>query len=98
MSAQVVFSRAVSGIFRAVLSPDVMKTVSGKSEAAKDLNGKLRFLQKELQAIVDGKVSNCSYASSTWDISQVYSSKKCLVNINILKVCRYSPRDDSNNQ
>ncbi|KAF4351674.1 hypothetical protein F8388_024507 [Cannabis sativa] len=42
-----------------------------KSSAVRDLNGKLRFLQKSLQGIVDvDKISNCSYANSRWEINQ----------------------------
>ncbi|KAI9115087.1 hypothetical protein K1719_014100 [Acacia pycnantha] len=70
LSTEVVFNWVVSGIFRPVLSPDVMKKVGEKSSAVQDLNGKFRFLQKELQDIVNGKVQNCSHGNSVWDISQ----------------------------
>ncbi|KAJ7954867.1 ERG2/sigma1 receptor-like [Quillaja saponaria] len=63
-------SWAVSGVLRPVLSPDIVKGVGEKSWVVQDLNGRLRFLQKELQGIVNGKVSNCSYANSVWEVSQ----------------------------
>ncbi|KAJ7980022.1 ERG2/sigma1 receptor-like [Quillaja saponaria] len=61
---------AVSGIFRPVLTSDVIKSVGEKSWVVQDLNGKLRFLQKTLQGIVDGKVSNCRYGNSVWAIKK----------------------------
>ncbi|XP_028773526.1 uncharacterized protein LOC114730595 [Neltuma alba] len=70
LSAEVAFTLLVSGIFRPVLSPDVMKRIGEKSSVVQDLNGKFRFLQKELQDIVNGKVQNCSYGNSVWEISQ----------------------------
>lgn len=70
-SGEVVFPWVIYGIFRPVLSPDVMKRVGEKSWVVQDLNGKLRFLQNELRDIVNGKVSNCSYGNSVWEISQV---------------------------
>ena len=65
------FSWIVSGVIRPVFSADTVRNVGEKSWAVKDLNGKLRFLQKSLQGLVDVKVSNCSYANSRWEISQV---------------------------
>ncbi|KAH7522303.1 hypothetical protein FEM48_Zijuj07G0124000 [Ziziphus jujuba var. spinosa] len=65
------FSRTVSGIVKPALSPDLVRNVGEKSwGAVKDLNGKLRLFQKELQGLVHGEVSNCSYANSAWKISQ----------------------------
>ncbi|XP_054807672.1 uncharacterized protein LOC129309927 isoform X2 [Prosopis cineraria] len=66
----VVFTLVVSRIFQPVLSPDVMKRVGEKSSVDQNLNGKFRFLQRELQHIVIGKVQNCSYGNSLWEISQ----------------------------
>ena len=71
LSADVVFSWAISGLFQPVLSPDLVKRIGEKSRDMRDLNGKLRVLQKELQNVVDRKVSNCSNANSAWEISQV---------------------------
>ncbi|KAJ1423821.1 hypothetical protein SESBI_12095 [Sesbania bispinosa] len=70
LSADIAFSWAVSGIFQPSLSPDVVKRVGEKCYQVQDLNGKLRFLQKELTSIVVGKVSNCSFADNLWEISQ----------------------------
>ena len=71
LSADIVFSKVVSGIFQPALSPDVVKRVGEKCWQVQDVNEKLRFLQRELTRVVDGKVSNCSYSDSVWKISQV---------------------------
>ncbi|PON80045.1 ERG2/sigma1 receptor-like [Parasponia andersonii] len=64
------FSWMVSGVLRPVFSPVTVRSVGEKSWAVRDLNGKVRFLQKSLQGLVDGKISNCSYANSRWEIGQ----------------------------
>lgn len=69
--AEYVFSSAVSGVLKPAFSADTARKIGQKSWVAKDLNGKLRFLEKSLQGLVDGKVSNCSYANSKWEINQV---------------------------
>lgn len=69
--AEYVFSSAVSGVLKPAFSADTVRKIGEKSWVAKDLNGKLRFLEKSLQGLVDGKVSNCSYANSKWEINQV---------------------------
>lgn len=63
-------SNLVSGALKPVLSPEMVRNVGEKSWAVDDLNGRLRFLQKEVQGLVQGKVSNCSYSNSIWEISQ----------------------------
>ncbi|XP_044500653.1 uncharacterized protein LOC123221802 [Mangifera indica] len=60
----------VSGVFRPVLSPDILRSVGESSSVVPDFNGRLRFLQSELEGIVHGKVSNCSYNDSKWKINQ----------------------------
>jgi len=69
--ADVVLSRVVSVVFQPSLSEDIVKRVGEKCHKVQDLNGKLKFLQKELGGIVNGKVSNCSFTDKSWEISQV---------------------------
>ncbi|KAK7343598.1 hypothetical protein VNO77_12461 [Canavalia gladiata] len=64
------FPWAVSGLFQPSFSPDVVKRVGEKCSQQHDLNGKLRFLQKELASIVSWEVSNCSFVDTLWEISQ----------------------------
>ncbi|XP_062108315.1 uncharacterized protein LOC133819159 [Humulus lupulus] len=65
------FFGIVSEVSKPVFTPDMVRNLGEKSSAVKDLKGKLRFLQKSLQGVVDlDKVSNCSYANSRWEISQ----------------------------
>ncbi|KAF4363519.1 hypothetical protein G4B88_022080 [Cannabis sativa] len=65
------FSGIVSEVFQPAFTPDMVRNFGEKSSAVRDLNGKLRFLQKSLQGIVDvDKISNCSYANSRWEINQ----------------------------
>ena len=77
LSADLVFPLVVSGVFQPSLSPDVVKRVGEKCSLVRDLNGKLRLLQKELASVVVGEVSNCSFTDTLWEISQVlyYSLK-----------------------
>ncbi|KAG6726779.1 hypothetical protein I3842_02G096600 [Carya illinoinensis] len=63
-------SRGISGVLRPVLSPGIVKNVGEKSWVAQDLKGKLRFVQRELQSLVDAEVSNCSNTNSVWKIDQ----------------------------
>lgn len=65
------FSCGVSGLFQPVLSPDIVRNIGEKSWDVKDLKGRLRFLQRELQGLVDAEISNCSYTNSIWEIDQV---------------------------
>lgn len=58
------------GVLKPVLSPEIVKHVGEKSWVVQDLKGKLRFLQRELQGLVDVEVSNCSYINSNWEIDQ----------------------------
>lgn len=69
--ADIVLSRVVSGVFQPSFSPDVVKRVGEKCHKIQDLNGKLRFLQNELGSFVHGKVSNCGFSDTSWEISQV---------------------------
>ncbi|CAJ2630216.1 unnamed protein product [Trifolium pratense] len=68
--ADIVLSKVVSMVFQPSLSPDLIKRVGEKCQEVHDLNGKLRFLQKELGNFVHGKVSNCSFTDSSWKINQ----------------------------
>ncbi|XP_058763447.1 uncharacterized protein LOC131636876 [Vicia villosa] len=68
--ADFVLSRAVSVIYQPSLSSDLVKRVGEKCHEIHDLNGKLRFLQKELGNVVHGRVSNCSFNDSSWEVSQ----------------------------
>ncbi|KAG4998354.1 hypothetical protein AAZX31_10G234800 [Glycine max] len=70
LSADLVFPLVVSGVFQPSLSPDVVKRVGEKCSLVRDLNGKLRLLQKELASVVVGEVSNCSFTDTLWEISQ----------------------------
>lgn len=58
------------GVIGPVLSPDAVKNIGEKSWVVQDLKGSLRFLQRELQGLVDGEVSNCSSTNSAWKIDQ----------------------------
>jgi hypothetical protein len=69
--ADIVLSKVVSVVFQPSLSPDLIKRVGEKCHEVHDLNGKLRFLQKELGNIVHGEVSNCSFTDTSWEINQV---------------------------
>ncbi|GAV81853.1 ERG2_Sigma1R domain-containing protein [Cephalotus follicularis] len=65
------FSWGVNGVLRPVFKPDLVRGVGERSWVINDINGRLQFLQRELQGLtVEGKVSNCSYANSIWKISQ----------------------------
>lgn len=77
LSADLVFPLVVSGVLQPALSPNVVKKVGEKYSLVRDLNGKLRLLQKELATVV-GEVSNCSFTDTLWEISQVlyYSLRK----------------------
>jgi len=72
LSADLVFSSVVSGVFKPVLSPHVIKRVGEKCSRVRDLNGKLRVLHKELAGVVVVQVSNCSFTDTSWEISQVF--------------------------
>ncbi|KAL5541548.1 hypothetical protein UlMin_009258 [Ulmus minor] len=52
------------------LSPNAVRNLGERASVLKDLNGKIRFLQNDLMGLVRGKVSNCSYANSKWEINQ----------------------------
>ncbi|KAL6191201.1 hypothetical protein ACLB2K_037592 [Fragaria x ananassa] len=65
-----VYSNLGSGVLKPVLSAEIVRSVGEKSWVVPDLNGRLRFLQKEIQGLVPGKVSNCSYPNSLWEITK----------------------------
>ncbi|KAK9288946.1 hypothetical protein L1049_017417 [Liquidambar formosana] len=70
LAAEFGLSWVVSGVLRPELTTDMVRDVGEKCWVVQDLNGKLRFLQKELQGFVHGKVSNCSYIHSVWEMNQ----------------------------
>lgn len=72
VALEIGFSWMVSGVLRPVLSPDIVRSVGERSCVVHDLNERLRFLKSELEGIVHGKVSNCSYNDSKWEINQVF--------------------------
>ncbi|KAH8495754.1 hypothetical protein H0E87_018808 [Populus deltoides] len=58
-------------VLRPVFSSDMVRSTGERSWAVQDLNRKLRFLQSELKGFVaNGKVSNCSFMDSIWEINQ----------------------------
>lgn len=67
------FSWAIAGVIRPSLSAEIVRTAGRNSQFVQDLNGKLRVLQRELQGMVKGEISNCSYSNSMWKIDQVDS-------------------------
>ncbi|KAK1592870.1 hypothetical protein Q3G72_031779 [Acer saccharum] len=65
------FSWVVSGVLKPELSPEIVRSVGERSWIVQDLSRRLRFLQNELKSIVvDGRVSNCSFSDSKWEINQ----------------------------
>ncbi|GFS36714.1 C-8 sterol isomerase [Actinidia rufa] len=64
------FSWTVWGVLKPDLSPETVRELSEKSWVLKDVNEKLAFLQREIQSLVIGKVSNCSSNDSQWKINQ----------------------------
>ena len=71
-AAEFGFPWGVSRVLRPELSWDIVRSVGERSWVVQDLDRNMGFLQKELQGFVGGKVSNCSYVNSTWEVSQVY--------------------------
>jgi len=66
------FSWGVYRVLRPVFSSDMVRSIGERSWAVQDLNRRLRFLQSELKGFVaNGKVSNCSFMDSIWEINQV---------------------------
>ncbi|KAM1512409.1 hypothetical protein PS1_024444 [Malus domestica] len=51
------FYMMVSGALKPIMSPEMVRNVSEKSWAVDDMNGRLRFLQKEMQGLVPGSSS-----------------------------------------
>ncbi|KAK0580481.1 hypothetical protein LWI29_002435 [Acer saccharum] len=65
------FSWVVCGVLKPELSPEIVRSVSERSWIVQDLSKRLRFLQNKLMSIVvDGRVSNCSFSDSKWEINQ----------------------------
>ncbi|KAM7279948.1 hypothetical protein ACFE04_007082 [Oxalis oulophora] len=50
--------------------PELVRRIGERSLVGNDLNSRLRLLQRGLQGVVEGKVSNCSYKNSPWKITQ----------------------------
>ncbi|KAM1076171.1 hypothetical protein ACFX2J_023496 [Malus domestica] len=51
------FYMMVSGALKPIMSPEMVRNVSEKSWVGDDMNGRLRFLQKEMQGLVPGSSS-----------------------------------------
>ncbi|XXG67982.1 hypothetical protein AAC387_Pa06g1195 [Persea americana] len=64
------FSWAVSGVFRPVFSVEKVRRIGEESRVVGGLDGRLRFVEKKIGEVVDGKVSNCSAADSSWELNQ----------------------------
>ncbi|XP_022734173.1 uncharacterized protein LOC111287757 [Durio zibethinus] len=58
------------GFLKPTLTRDIVRSIGEKALVVQDLNGKLRFLQNELEGFANGKVSNCSNTDSIWEIDQ----------------------------
>ncbi|KAG5236583.1 C-8 sterol isomerase [Salix suchowensis] len=58
-------------VLRPVFSSDMVRSIGERSWVVQDLNRRLGFLQSELKGFVEnGKVSNCSFMDSLWEINQ----------------------------
>ncbi|XP_052191490.1 uncharacterized protein LOC127800741 [Diospyros lotus] len=64
------FSWAVSKALKPELSPEIVRNLGEKSWVSQNLTEKLELLQKELQSLTNGKVSDCSSTDSLWKIHQ----------------------------
>ncbi|XP_022955446.1 uncharacterized protein LOC111457471 [Cucurbita moschata] len=73
------FSCAIAAVFQPKLSAEIVRTASKKSQFVEDLNGKFRVLQRVLQEMMNGEISNCSHSNSYWEIDQegMLLSSKC---------------------
>ncbi|XP_030470490.2 uncharacterized protein LOC115688718 [Syzygium oleosum] len=60
----------VSAAVSPELSSDAVRQIGEDSRRVSDLIWKIRFLQREIQGFVEGRVSNCSDQNSAWKISQ----------------------------
>ncbi|KAA8548652.1 hypothetical protein F0562_000336 [Nyssa sinensis] len=69
-AAECGFSWVVTRFLQPELSAKKVKNVAEKSWVLQDMNERMEFLKKELQGLVHGKVSNCSFIDSTWEINQ----------------------------
>ena len=66
------FSWGGCRVLRPVFSSDMVRSIGERSWVVQDLNRRLEFLQSELKGFVEnGKVSNCSFMDSLWEINQV---------------------------
>jgi len=66
------FSWGVCRVLRPAFSSDMIRSIGERSWVVQDSNRRLRFLQSELKDFVaDGKVSNCSFMNSIWEINKV---------------------------
>ncbi|XP_061987014.1 uncharacterized protein LOC133705687 [Populus nigra] len=65
------FSWGVCRVVRPAFSSDMIRSIGERSWVVQDSNRRLRFLQSELKDFVaDGKVSNCSFMNSIWEINK----------------------------
>ncbi|KAI7986962.1 hypothetical protein LOK49_LG14G00921 [Camellia lanceoleosa] len=48
----------------------LMRNVAEKSWVSQDINGRFEFLERELQSLINDKVSSCSSNDSVWEINQ----------------------------
>ncbi|KAJ6911072.1 hypothetical protein NC652_021646, partial [Populus alba x Populus x berolinensis] len=65
------FSWGVCRFLRPSFSSDMIISIGERSWVVQDLNRRVRFLQSELKDFVaDGKVSNCSFMNSIWEINK----------------------------
>ncbi|KAJ6312962.1 hypothetical protein OIU76_011374 [Salix suchowensis] len=65
------FSWGGCRVLRPVFSSDMVRSIGERSWVVQDLNRRLGFLQSELKGFVEnGKVSNCSFMDSLWEINQ----------------------------
>ncbi|KAK6255262.1 hypothetical protein QQP08_014769 [Theobroma cacao] len=67
---EIAFSWVFYGVFSPALTRDIVRSIGERSMVLQNLNGKLRFLQNELNGFTSGKVSNCSNTDSMWEIDQ----------------------------
>lgn len=65
-------SSMISGVLKAKLSPDLVKSLGDDSWGIVSLKGRFMYLKNELEGFVGKKVSSCSSVDSVWKISQVH--------------------------
>ncbi|XP_073053822.1 uncharacterized protein [Primulina eburnea] len=60
----------VYGVLKTKLSPDIVKSLGKKSWDFEEFSTRFRFLENELQGLVEKKVSSCSSNNSLWRITE----------------------------